>query len=317
MAATMNLIDPFRVANYLEGIVHFEWSLASVTGGSCVASNGLNLDTLRLSDVKNRDWDFVIVSSSWAPETHCNPELLSALKTFAKYGCSLGGLDTGAFVLAEAGLLKRRSATVHYEHSNALHELHPSTTVVEDLFVFDGNRISCCGGAASIDFALQIIKGTNGNVLANQAARYLYQENLRPIGTKQQPDTMEPLGSSSPDVVKQAITVMEDHIEEVLSIPDICKQIKISQRQLDRLFADYVNKTPALYYRDIRLDRARGLVTQTEMSLTEVCVACGFVSPVHFSRVYKERFGLPPKRDRIEGRIPFEYRAKPLHKQRH
>lgn len=75
-----------------------------------------------------------------------------------------------------------------------------------------------------------------------------------------------------------------------------------------------LKKTPALYYRDIRLDRARGLVTQTDLSLAQVAVASGFSSQVHFSRAYRERFGLTPRNDRIEGRVPFEYRAWPMHR---
>ena len=82
---------------------------------------------------------------------------------------------------------------------------------------------------------------------------------------------------------------------------------------MDRLFAQYVGRSPVQYYRDIRLDRARGLVTQTTMPLIEIAYASGFSSQVHFSRTYKARFGLPPKKDRINGRIPFEFRAWPMH----
>jgi len=90
--------------------------------------------------------------------------------------------------------------------------------------------------------------------------------------------------------------------------------MKMSQRQLDRLFQRYVGRSPVIYYRDIRLDRARGLVTQTDMRLAEVALASGFASPVHFSRAYRDRFGVPPRKDRIEGRIPFEYRAWPMYR---
>lgn len=316
MSATINFIDPFRVANYLDGIAHFDWSLASVSGGPCTASNGHSIETERLANLPNTGWDFVVVSSSWAPETHCLPELLTVLKKASKRGCTLGAIDTGAFVLAEAGLLKARAVTVHYEHIDSFRELYPATDVVEDLFVFDADVISCCGGAAAIDFGLQIVKSVHGEVLANQAARYLYQENLRAPGTRQQPETQEPLGRSVPVVVKHAVKVMEDHLEDVLPIPELCHRVNVSQRHLDRLFSLHVKKTPTLYYRDIRLDRARGLITQTDLPLAEVCVASGFLNTVHFSRIYKQRFGITPARDRVEGRIPFEYRAKPLHKKR-
>jgi AraC family carnitine catabolism transcriptional activator len=164
-----------------------------------------------------------------------------------------------------------------------------------------------------VDFALHIIRHARGETLANSAARYLFHERLRPQGARQNSSTVEPLGSTVPITVRKAIQVMEEHLETALAIPQICQRIGISQRQLDRLFLRFVRQSPAIYYRDIRLDRARGLVTQTEMPLSEVAIASGFSSQVHFSRAYRERFGIAPRRDRIEGRIPFEFRAWPLH----
>lgn len=317
LAATVNFLDPFRAANYLDGTSHFEWTLASTHGGHCVASNGMSSDTLPLASVLDRHWDFVVVSASWAPETNYSPTHLKSLCQLARQGSTMGALDTGAFILAKAGLLKGRRVTVHYEHIDAFRELFANTTVVDELFVFDGNRISCSGGVAAVDFSLHIIQGVLGAAMANHAAIYLYQQSIRPIGTRQIPEPVDRPGRAVPKPVSKAIKVMESHLENVITIPEICRTIDISQRQLDRLFASYVKKTPALYYRDIRLDRSRGLVTQTDMPLSGVAVASGFVSQVHFSRAYKQRFGLPPGQDRIEGRIPFEYRARPLHKNKH
>jgi transcriptional regulator GlxA family with amidase domain len=107
---------------------------------------------------------------------------------------------------------------------------------------------------------------------------------------------------------------MEENLEDALSIPQICTRLRVSQRQLDRLFAQFVRKGPVLYYRDMRLDRARSLVTQTDMKLSEIAVASGFSSQAHFSRAYRERFGLAPRTDRVEGRVPFEFRAWPMHR---
>ena len=106
---------------------------------------------------------------------------------------------------------------------------------------------------------------------------------------------------------------MEANLEEPISIPELCHQLGKSQRHLSRMFAQCVGKSPVLYYRDIRLDRARGLVTQTDMKLSEIAVASGFSNQVHFSRSYREKFGLSPTQDRIEGRVPFEFRAWPMH----
>ncbi len=314
LSATTSFLDPFRAANYLEGRALFAWDMVSDAGGACLASNGMQLQTTPLSEVGDKSWDMVVLSSSWTPETHATPALRSALWRWARSGAMLGALDTGAFILAWAGLLEGRRATVHYEHMDAFGEQFPDITLSEELMVFDGDRISCGGGAAAADFALHIIRGLQGDALANSAARYLLHPKIRPVGAPQNPGAIEPLGPTTPGAVRRAIDLMEQHLETPLPIAELCTCIAISQRQLNRLFQTYVRKTPVVYYRDIRLDRARGLVTQTEMAMSQIALASGFASQVHFSRAYRARFGLPPSRDRIEGRVPFEFRAWPMHR---
>lgn len=314
LGATTAFIDPFRAANYLEGRTLYDWVLASESGGPCPASNGIEVTTQALADLSDRRFDIVILSSSWTPEENSSPRLHAQLWQWALSGSTLGALDTGAFILAQAGLLKGRRATVHYEHIDAASEMHPTVNVSDELFVFDGNRITCAGGAASTDFALHVLRGTHGDAVANGAARYLFHQSLRPPGTAQNAGPSEPLGAIAPAALRRAVAAMEAHLETPLSIAEIAASAQVSHRQLNRLFDTFVGKTPSLYYRDIRLDRARGLVTQTDMALSQVALASGFSSPVHFSRAYKDRFGLPPRQDRVEGRVPFEFRAWPMHR---
>ncbi|MEQ9260414.1 MAG: GlxA family transcriptional regulator [Roseovarius sp.] len=318
MAATAGFLDPFRAANYLEGRALVRWHVVSERGGPCMASNGLTLETRKMADLRRVQPELrpemVVVSSSWTPEANRSAQLHSALWRWARQGATMGALDTGAFILAEAGLLTGRRATVHYEHIDAFGEMYPEVALSDELFVYDGNRISCCGGSASVDFALNILRGTHGDEVANAAARYLFHQSVRPAGAQQSAGALEPLGNTAPSSVKRAIALMERHLEGPLPVAEIARRTGLSLRQLERLFRQYVRKTPALYYRDIRLDRARGLVTQTEMPLSEVAVASGFSSQIHFSRAYRARFGLPPRQDRVEGRVPFEFRAWPMHR---
>lgn len=314
LAATMSFLDPFRAANYLEGTPLFRWKIVSEAGGMVAASNGTRVETSSFADAQMAEADLLFVSSSWEPERHVSPKLRKCLRDAARRQAVLGGLDTGAFVLAHAGLLEGYKATVHYEHIDAFQELFPNTGVSEALWVIDRRRVTCCGGAAALDLALHLIQQSHGSNLANAAARYVFAPPLRNHGALQLPEHTEPLGNSVPDSVRAAIRVMEANLETPLPIAQICQEIGLSHRQLDRLFAQCVRKTPAHYYRDIRLDRARGFVTQTDMPMSAIAFACGFSSQVHFSRAYKDRFGLPPSKDRVHGRIPFEFRAWPMHK---
>src|SRR5262245_41228052 len=144
IAATVGFLDPFRAANYLDGTTLFRWEIASADGGELIASNGMSVQTRPLREVRSQRPDMVIVSSSWAPESYNSAPLQVALNRWARAGTILGALDTGAFILAEAGLLKGKRATTHYEHIDSLRELYPDTEASEDLFVYDGKCITCC-----------------------------------------------------------------------------------------------------------------------------------------------------------------------------
>src|SRR5262249_54936002 len=145
LAATVGFIDPFRAANYLDGAAHFSWDVVSVDGGAVAASNGMTLESKALSTVRDESPDMVVVSASWAPESHTSPALSSPLRRWARAGVMLGALDTGAFILAKLRLLAGRRATVHYEHLEAFKELHPDIDVSDQLFVLDGDRFTCSG----------------------------------------------------------------------------------------------------------------------------------------------------------------------------
>ena len=314
VSATSSFIDPFRIVNYLSGTTKFAWVFVSEDGGAVTASNGMVVDTKPLKDIERSEPWMVLVSSSWTPEQFASRPLRTVLRRWDGKGAIIGGLDTGGIILAKVGLLNGKTATVHYEHIDAFIEVAADTTVSENMFVLDGRSFTCCGGTASTDLALRFVHQVSGESMANATARYLFHHNVRGEGRSQNPKVVEPMGHVTSGVVRAAIDVMEAHLESTLSIPEIAARLRTSQRHLSRLFQQYVGKSPVAYYRDIRLDRARGLVTQTELKFSEIAAASGFNSQIHFSRAYHQRFGLTPSADRIEGRVPFEFRAWPMYK---
>lgn len=311
VSATTSFLDAFRVANYLSGATRFVWTYVSQHGGFVETSSGLSVETVSLTTIERAPW-LGVVSTSWAPETHATAALTTKLHNWKRAGSILGALDTGAIVLAKAGLLAGKSATVHYEHIDALIEIAPDTDVSEKMIVFDDGVFSCCGGTATTDLGLKFVHSVAGESIANAAARYLFHHEVRNDDASQNPRDVEPMGYVTPGTVRNAIDLMEAHLETTISIPEIAKRLGISQRHLGRLFKQFVHKTPVEYYRDIRLDRARGLVTQTELKFSEIAAAAGFNSQVHFTRAYAQRFGLAPGADRVAGRVPFEFRAWPM-----
>lgn len=311
--ATVAFIDPFRAANYLSAKQLYSWRFLSLDADPVVASNAMTLADTMAIDEAREDFDFVVVSASWAPENHRKKHLFEWLRTCARRGAALGGIDTGIFILGFAGLLKGHRATVHYEHVAAFKELFPENLISEDLFVFDRMRFSSCGGAACADLALEIIRMHQGINLANAAAHYIFHDRVRP-GTEQQNRLLrEPVGYMAPQKLREAIILMERSLEDPLQIPEIARRIGVSQRHMERTFQSHTGVSPVRYYLDLRLDRARGLVTQTDLSVLEISIASGFATPVQFAKAYKERFSLTPTDDRVDGRIPFQFRSFPSH----
>lgn len=306
-------VDPFRCCNYLRSTKLYEWTFLGLTSETVVASNGLTMSHLTPIRAVKTDFDLLVVNASWNVEQFKQPILLNWLRAQAKNGIAICGLDTGAFILGFAGLLKNKKAAVHYEHIAAFRELFPDTEMGEDLFVIDGARLSCCGGSAASDLALEVLRLQHGIDVANAAGRYMFHERLRSGQEGQLPDGREPIGYVAPKKLRHAIVLMERNLEHLLSIGDIAKSSDLSQRQLERLFKTHTGVSPVRYYLDVRLDRARGLVTQTALPIVDIAVACGFTSSAQFSRAYKTRFGLPASRDRIEGRVPFQFRSFPSH----
>ena len=315
--ATMALIDPFRVANYLRGpdlspALRYRWDfLALGAPEELTASNGLVVAASPLRAAKDRVFDMVFVCASWAPERYRDPALFAWLRRQQSQGAALGGVDTGAFVLGFAGLLDGYAATVHYEHLAAFEELFPQVRVANALYAVDRKRFTCCGGLAASDMALAIVRDQHGPDLANASSRYIFQERLRSSAEAQIPSLREPLGQAVPGALRRAVRLMEQALEEPKPMAEIAAGAGLSQRQLQRLFQRHAGVPPLRYYLDLRLDRARGMVTQTDLSILEISVACGFSSPEYMTKCYRERFAITPTEDRVVGRVPFQFRSFP------
>jgi AraC family carnitine catabolism transcriptional activator len=305
-------LDPFRAANYIAGKRVYHWQFVGETGAAVRASNGLSI-LPDLSMETQPQFDILVVNASWEPERFNTPKVLGFLRRHAKSKALIVGLDTAATLLAFAGLLDGRAAAVHYEHIASFREMFPAVTMNEDIFARDGNFLTCCGGLAAADAALHLIGQMDGVQMANAAGRYIFVDRIRGGQESQQPSVSEPIGRSIPKRLRRAIALMERNLETPLNIGEIAQSVDISQRQLVRIFAKHTGQTPVQYYLSVRLDRARSLVTGTEMDLLSVAVASGFGGGAQFSRSYVKRFGIAPSKDRVEGRLPFQFRSFPSH----
>ena len=160
---------------------------------------------------------------------------------------------------------------------------------------------------AAADLSLEMIRHQNGMALSTAVGRYIFHERQRGGDEKQLSHAHAPIDPILPDVLREALLVMEQHLGEAIPMPELAQRVGVSQRQLERIFKRHLNITPKRYYLNLRLVRSRALLTQTELTVAEVAGACGFNSAEHFARSYANFFNIAPSQDRHEGRIPFQF----------
>ncbi|MEZ2349952.1 GlxA family transcriptional regulator [Caballeronia sp. RCC_10] len=291
----MSAIEPLRVANRFRGEL-YRWRIVSVDGGPVVASNGISLNADASID-DTADARMVIVVSGFEPLARYTRGIGDWLRRLDRAGATLGGIDTGSFILAEAGLLAGKRTTLHWEALAAFSERYPSIETSQELFEIDARRITCAGGTASIDLMLDIIARDHGAELAAQVSEQFVLGRIRQRNDHQRMKIAARYGIHNRKLI-QVIGVMEQHMEEPLSPDALADSIGVTRRQLERLFCAALKDTPTHFYLGLRLTRARELLQQTDMSILAVCVACGFESPSHFSRTYRARFNASPRQDR-------------------
>ncbi|MFT8420050.1 MAG: GlxA family transcriptional regulator [Gluconacetobacter sp.] len=293
MIAVSNAIEALRMANRVTGRDDYAWQVLSLDGAPVEASNGLALHpTGALGD--GADLDVLFVCGGIDVRAATSEALRVALRRVARQRIVIGALCTGTFALAEAGLLRGYRCAIHWENLGAIREEFPEIDIVDELFVIDRDRMTCTGGAVPLDMMLRIVAAHVGPARAREIAMQFLLARDR-TGSEAQPViALDPL----PPSLGRAVQLMESRIDQKLSVGEIASAAGLSERQLERLFRTHTGATPAAYLAAARLERARRLLRQTSMSVTDVGIACGFMSLTHFSTAFRNRFGYAPRQER-------------------
>ena len=220
-------------------------------------------------------------------------------------GVAVGSLCTGAHVLAQAGLLTGKRCAIHWENLPGFAEAFPQAEVYADLYEIDSNIYTCAGGTASLDMMLNLIDQDFGENLVNRVCEQALTDRVRGPHDRQRLPLRARLGVQNAKVLS-IIELMEKNLSEPLSLLDIAEGADLSRRQIERLFRQEMGRSPARYYLEIRLDRARHLLVQSSMPVVEVAVACGFVSASHFSKCYRELYNRSPQQERADRKLTLQ-----------
>ena len=240
-----------------------------------------------------RHVDRLFLISGINVQNHVTPEILRFLRRERAAGTALGAICSGAYVLARAGFLDGMEAAIHWEYHDLFVEEFPEVRLVRNVFVSKARIMTASGGTAAADLMLNLIGAAHGNHLATSVADQMVYNAVREGSAAQRVSLQSRHGMRNARMVR-AIALMEENIEDPLSPADIAEELGISTRQLERLFGRYLNSTPKHYFMEMRLQRARNLLVQSERSITEIAMACGFRSNSHFSKVFRAQYGTSP-----------------------
>ncbi len=294
--AFASAVEPLRMANRTSGSELYRWSLFSVDGGPVRASNAIELPT-QSAVPGARTCDLMLVCAGERVVDFADRPLLFCLRRLAREKIPLGALCTGSYLLAKAGLLDGYRSTIHWENMASLREEFPDVIVSPELFEIDRDRYTSSGGTAPLDMMLNLIHEQHGGHLAIAISEEFICERIRGRNDRQRIPLRLHLGTSQPKLV-EAVSLMEANLEEPMSLDEIARHVRLSRRQLERLFQKHLHCVPTRYYLELRLVRARQLLLQTPMTIVDVAFACGFVSAPHFSKCYRDYFGIPPRDER-------------------
>jgi transcriptional regulator GlxA family with amidase domain len=208
-----------------------------------------------------------------------------------------GGVGAGVLWLAEAGLMGGVRIALPWARYADTEGISARAILTPNLYQIDGPHLSCCGGAASTDFALALVAALYGADVQAEIKEALCIDRVRGHDERQRVALQARFGALQPKL-SEAVTLMEANIEEPLSTDDIAGLVGLSRRQLERLFKQYLGSLPSRYYLELRLQRARQLLLETNYSIVQVGLMCGFSSGSHFSTAFGTLFGNTPREER-------------------
>jgi AraC family transcriptional regulator, glycine betaine-responsive activator len=301
MIAFASAIEPLRLANHVSGKELYRWVLLSEDGGGVSASNGIPI-TADHALSKAPALATVIVCSGIDGHWYENRTVFAWLRRTAAGGAALGSLCTASHILARAGLLDGYRCTVHWENMASFAESFPNLEPTGELFTVDRNRFTCAGGSAATDMMLHRIAARHGEALAAQVGEQMLHDKIRPGAMRQHAVFHPPVGIERREL-QAAVQMMLENIEAPLDLLTLSNRLGQSRRNVERLFRQYMNCSPARYYLGLRLIKARQLLNQTRMPVMQVALCCGFGSATHFSKRYRAYFGVPPRTDQVSQRM--------------
>ena len=280
----------FETANMLEGQPLYDLHFVSETGGTITTSSGLKLASEPFGEAP---FDTLVVGGATFPEPS-TPTMIAFVRTAARTSRRVAAICTGAFVLAEAGVLDGRRGTTHWLHAHELQKRFPNAKVEEDrIFINDGPIWTSAGMTAGIDLALALVENDLGPEVAKSVARKLVVYHRRGGGQSQFSTLLELAPKS--DRIQTALAYARENLHKPLTVPQLAEAAHLSPRQFSRAFQAETGQSPAKAIENLRVEAARTLMEQSSHPIEVVARQTGFSDRDHMRRAFLRAFGQPPQ----------------------
>lgn len=295
-----NCLEPLRAANMFSRTPVYRWDLMTLSGNAVETSSGIPvLPTTKI--LQNGTWDYLCILTSYGYLAHDTPKTRHALRHISRRAKMVIGFDTAPWLMAAAGLLNGRRATLHWEALDLFAETFLTLEVERHAMVRDGNRITCAGALAALDLMLDLIAEHLGQGMRLDIAQLFLQPDA--------PLRDRPGKSAINDnLIRRALQIMQDTLETPLSLQRLAEALAYPSKSLQRRFQLALSAPPGKVYRHLRLSKAAQLVDSTRMPISEIALRCGYDNPSAFTRAFKDRYGWAPRDQRRSGQITLDLR---------
>ncbi|MFK7938490.1 MAG: GlxA family transcriptional regulator [Roseovarius sp.] len=281
-----NCLEPLRATNTLNGAAVFDWQILSIDGAPGLSSSGMQvLPDAALPDLAPCDYLFVL--ASYAHDTHDTPAIRRALRQAAAKARFTVGMDAAPWLLASAGLLEGRRATVHWDLLDAFTEKFLTIEADRARVVRDGRVMTCAGAMSALDLTLGLIADHAG-LAARLDVEALFMRGDPPV------DNPHERGTVTDPLVRRALAVMRENLEKPLNLQGLSKALSCQSRTLNRRFRSRLGAPPGTVYRHLRLSAARKMLEGSVLSVAEIAVRCGYENPAAMTRAIKRYYGVTP-----------------------
>ena len=299
MACLTSMIEPLRVANEILGQTAFEWQLISENGERVVSSADVAFDPdTTLSDVP--DFDYIFVLSAPNSKLKDAKSVAHHLRRLDRFGTSLGAVSGGVFQLVRSGLMDGHRCCVHWCYETAFRAEFPHFDFSDEVIITDRRRITISGAAAAFEYAIQMIEAKLGPDMATEVACWFQHPLVRGEGVRQRVPTFRTgsTGDMLPETVARGVELLSQNIDTPITIAEVARQLKISTKQLERIFKRSTGQSPKQYHRTLRMKAARQLVIYSKDNMASIAMAVGYSSASPMLAHYKATFGISPDEDR-------------------